>query len=929
MVESVPKEPVYRQPNVAELLANLTEQQTHLMETYKGFLDSMRLETNLQEAEGKLSGLKKAGAELIALQKEHITKLLIMLYPIFRVVMPPSQFEEDACIQMLGNRTQLESYDLVELSCVLRCYFAKLAIYVHHMATFVKDWGAYEHAVSTDPNLHHGADFRTRDSPESTKPSRTPFNAKQPYSGNTHNTEETRVCRHGMSDAGVWATSPRDLSNLPIVTNVKRGESINCHETSEFSCERLLSDLHYNDEITHHLPVEYPEAQNHAPLYDVTDSRRVYYNRKPYGLMDFHDGGDMEYVEDHLHRLNHTEAALYTDSDRLEDCLEKRLAHELGIPDIVGEYLYSQRESSDVETGTLPDVTARKLPLRVSHCIHDGVTRDGGCIGDSRLSIDMSKQESEAIQPVTMRSALGPPDQVSQHDELEWENKHLQANAMKNGAPRFGNEDYRTPGSPSKNPLLISQHGKSPLPPSGDVYTGTPLHMRQEGSNSRDMDGIVSFDNVVSRDCDVLCCGVGCQGKEIKHGQTDVPILASEAYHPSFYAQRAPLGQHVHVKGSSWNNKDVTYLFYQTPMPVFDRESVTESNGSFQPAPTNNSLSSMGDKTQQTNIKSTVADSAQYKKGGYLASNVFGKLDSGKNGRRINKSVTASSQVANIDDASKQSDGVWDSNTEQCLGYDVPRYMPFVQNNEQVSYVTRFGLFDRNESDIVIHDSKAHIRRVHAPSNDMFMDGVEHSHRSYSDDRGVKSSLASNFGHATQSTKQLGLRHLQLNVRLSQQDKLASETFETSDLEGSSCRDSFDILQNQYGATPSSARDSCVISHDVEAKSERCGVGEDQQATCARFAVTKPREIQCVAIPFPRQSERKVKHDLPIADVEDPACDAKDETANQPMHAPKMIEHSVQPLLSPTRDMHEDNLSSTRIHIPPLDMSKLRAMIGH
>ncbi|CDR96192.1 hypothetical protein, conserved [Babesia bigemina] len=926
MVEHVPPESVYRQPNVAELLASLTEQQTHLMETYKGFLDSMRLETNLQEAEGKLSGLKKAGAELIELQKEHITKLLIMLYPIFRVVMPPSQFEQDACIQMLGNRTQLEAYDLVELSCVLRCYFAKLAIYVYHMATFVKDWVAYEHAVSTDPNLHnHGVDLRPADSPESTEAFRTSFNANQAYSGKIYNAEETRANTYGMAAADAGATSSQCPSNLSIVTNVKRDETISARETSEISGDKLISDVQYCGGIVHqNLPFEYPEAQNHDPLY-VSDSSE-YYNSQTYDLLALHSDGDLDCVEDNLHHINHADAALFADSDRLEDYVQKRLDHEVGLPDITGEYLYSRRESSGTETGTFLDVTTRKLPLGVSYRGYDGLTRGEAYIGASRLSLDVNEQESKAVQPATMRPAFGPPDQLSQHGESEW-NQHAPINAMNSREPRFGHDDSHSPRLPYPKPLLISQRSKSLLQPSGDVYEGTPLNKGQEGSNLREIHRVTSSGSDVSRSCDVLCCGVGCQGKGPKHVQTEMPILASETYHPSFYVQRSQVGQQLHVKGGGWNNKDVTYLFYQTPVPMFDLETMREADGSYRPASTNSSLCSMDDKTQQGGINSTVADHTQGNNGAHSTSDVFGELRYGVNGQCVNKSVFTSAQGTNFDDVPNHSDNIKNNNTEQRSGCVVPGYLPFSRSKEKVSYVTRFGAFD-HELGIVSYDSNYRIRRVHAPLNDVFMDGVEHSHRSYSEDRDVKGSLASNFCRITQGAKQLGLRHLQLDVRLSQQDKLASETFETSDLEGSSCMDSLDILRHQLESIPSPEQDGGATSHDIEEKKERRNFREDRQEACGRSAV-KLREIQCVAIPLPKQSERNEDHEALISAIENPECDYKAETANQPVHALKRIEHSVQPLHSPPRDAQEDNLSSSRIHIPPLDMSKLRARVGY
>lgn len=162
MAEEATQGPPSRPTNVAELLSNLGEQQMRLMETYKGFLQSMHLESNLCATKDKLTTMKQAGAKLISLQKEHMCKMLLMLYPVFRVVMPASHFEEDKCVHILGDKSRLETYDLVELSCLLRCYFAKLAIYVYHLATFVSDKGAYERAVSEDTVLKSARDDAAR-----------------------------------------------------------------------------------------------------------------------------------------------------------------------------------------------------------------------------------------------------------------------------------------------------------------------------------------------------------------------------------------------------------------------------------------------------------------------------------------------------------------------------------------------------------------------------------------------------------------------------------------------------------------------------------------------------------------------------------------------------------------------------------------------
>ncbi|KAK2197794.1 hypothetical protein BdWA1_000797 [Babesia duncani] len=119
---------------VENLLRQLTQQQSQLLDTYKSFLENLSLETSLQDAREHAEMLKLAGSQLINVQKKELIQMLTMLHPMFKVVQNMHAQEADDNIDFISNAENLQGHHIVELSCLLKCYLAKLALQLYRAA---------------------------------------------------------------------------------------------------------------------------------------------------------------------------------------------------------------------------------------------------------------------------------------------------------------------------------------------------------------------------------------------------------------------------------------------------------------------------------------------------------------------------------------------------------------------------------------------------------------------------------------------------------------------------------------------------------------------------------------------------------------------------------------------------------------------------
>ncbi|GFE52641.1 hypothetical protein BaOVIS_000450 [Babesia ovis] len=574
--------------NVAELLSNLTEQQTRLMETYKGFLQSMQLESNLKDAKGKLSGLQKAGAELIELQKDHIRKMLLMLYPIFRLVMPEAQFEEDPCIQMLQSQEKLNTYDLVELSCVLRCYFAKLAVYIYHMATFVQDRAGYERVVSSDPNLSKrdvmfdASDFDNTNLFEPLFPQDSiqyPAEDRSIFANMTANgwyDRMTRIYQTTPHDPtfsdGVSSTYKRDL-NLDDLANDDFGYQP--QELKAASPDYLPTDRVTSQDIPSRLDawdsnamLDLPDYSYDKDIADIMDPTNTSYSTTQlYGGADNHfyqgeidgfyppqndHGAFARMMADPIRYTPNEQPGFNTMMPPMKAHIQKPMQQSMQDDGHVNQEMFIPPTHNN----------------RVSHSMRSPMVQP---------NVYAPVAQPQYVQSIPMRGPVAPmmkaPIPPNRH--IYTSNAHHKVQTRDNGPQKATN------CQPAKNCLrpmnrndIFNTAAQSPQHPENDMTNMNILgDTQRHGMSQVLMQQMLQHGRVYSP-TDDLCCGVECTGSKHK-GKHDLrSVMSQEALHPSFYSHRNVVKEGVHVKGTG-AQKDITYLIYDSPLhrPAYNEPS--------------------------------------------------------------------------------------------------------------------------------------------------------------------------------------------------------------------------------------------------------------------------------------------------------------------------------------------------------------------
>ncbi|GIX61915.1 pilus assembly protein CpaF [Babesia caballi] len=938
MEESAASEATYRPSSVSDLLLNLTEQQTRLMETYKGFLESMRLESNLHETSGKLKGLKQAGSELIELQKDHIMKMLVMMYPIFRIVMPPSQFKEDACIQMLGNKAELASYDLVELSCVLRCYFAKLALYVYHMATFVKDRAGYERAVSADPNLNFHRDPAVHVDPAddlsffdpSRMDSATHLNRMDPSL--EESVAGTQDLFSSWREQGPSTpTSPEQYSAEHLY---KLGEQI------AFSDDDVLHQqgTHVSHQPYDRAPVNTTQSIHDGPDYIGISAAHVgprdfdeyegpnrgqmpHGISKAYGFVDtgFNSGEGWRncYGSPMMPREREVRTGFpgkqvtndaYERGSRLYSANDPR--YSMYDAEAAGGGITSVRTFPEVHRGAPPYMPNRVAP---------------------------NKHYFERPQPHQMNqyADVGPlPFGVEQRQPQVYRNVGP-PNGPQNLEACFTDDYAYYPGTAPPNAfkpldrsgIFGSQHGQPVLRPPSEGQVERTLVPATDRLESIINGRSEPDDDVRSPRDGILCCGVGgYPNKAEARSRARRPNVAQEIYHPSFYVQHNRVGGRVDVKGKGGHQKDMTYLFYNEPMRSCDASAASESHDALGFGRPNYSLESYSETDRQSDVQAAFSHTTNAKSASDLRSN--GITGAGRNFNQahptdelLHQAVQFMQQSQNLSrphkaDISNQQQSGWWYQSSSAASSDV----------NQIVSSDRSRIYTRAPN-IGMGGAKAPVPPPHFASNDAFMDEVEHSYR----EPVVQAKFGASVEPEAASAANFGIdRDLErrcdafLSVQLSQEDIMADQIVESSDREGVAQ----DVATFSLIDPPSDE----ALSHEINSESMR-----DIRETGHEPEYLRERQLNADLLALvdsdgspphdshPYEPNPQVSGHFGTAQwcFEAAVDEAGDIETHFSSNGPLNDEVPVDVPSSPSADSQEANLSSSRIEIPPLDMSKL------
>ncbi|EDO05155.1 hypothetical protein BBOV_I000610 [Babesia bovis T2Bo] len=803
-----------RPQNVAELLSNLTEQQTRLMDTYKGFLESMQLETNLNNAKGQVSGLQKAGAELIELQKDHLKKMLTMLYPIFQLVMPRSQCDDDDVIQMLKDRTKLDKYDLVELSCVLRCYFAKLAIYIYHMATFVQDRDGYERVVSNDPNLS------SRDLLPKSNPMKPTGGAFEEEDDDIPADAEdlANMTANGWYERMSRLYKPQ--ANYPAPYDIYSASELNMHDLASESEPRFpsLDGDHVDYKPRERVPSQRastPDDMFDPPFFDENDFNDVLDpTMTSYAMtQNFLRSHDMERDLGYGQR-QHTQQTAggynsmetryhqgyghHVDNYPPDPYAHSGYPHEMVDPYYRGDS-YMTANINQRECIPLGEYPYYQKPLRPEDVSYSSYIYSGREPGVTPGGLPPGRYMNESSKVAPHKVPTKPPHQV---DTPPGNDSYMR---YKNAMEDYSNNRIRPVGM---NDLFnMGDTRKYPAIPEDRMIhsrVAPPVQRRQQ------------LRERVRSPNDDICCS-GYQDAKSRRRAELRQVMSQEMLHPSFYSQGSIVREGVHVKGDL-GRKDITHLIYDSPLHNPDR--IEQSEAVQQPS---YAVESVHDSVySQSSIHTTLNGSIplqepgqHYSDGSHLSSigslgvqsidhpyaNEYSHVEEPTLPQAQDFRESGPQQAAYpAEDAGMQYNAYHVSATDTFprgpqanpdLNFTHPDVLPMEQPRSMAqdgySHVLDQQMHDGIPTSSLTSTSQmpSHVAAMYHPKD---MSGPQHepynhSIESQGDGPTLPQSLSNVTNRAVNAPSQMENPAAPLTVQLSQQDIMAYQTFETLDLD--------------------------------------------------------------------------------------------------------------------------------------------------
>ncbi|KAK1938311.1 hypothetical protein X943_000067 [Babesia divergens] len=956
----------HRRPSsVADLISDLSEQQTRLMETYKGFLDSMKLESNLHETKDKLADLKKAGSKLILLQKDHLIKMLLMLHPLFRVVMPQSQFEEDACVQLLQDKERLQSYDIVELSCVLRCYFAKLAIYVYHLASFVKDRETYEHTVSVDSYREAAKDvFPNMDLHDTVlQPEVFPDMKQMGGAGMVPTRKQWKSRNHGRFPSRLSYNHKTAYSNAgsayPSAKATYGNNAVYKSEYIPYQPEFPTADHGY----------DFMPKEGNLAGKDLVDYNNCSINEVHAPLSNSCNGISNQFMQPNSYPVEHFDYESFRNPKAYKDSQHAVPQDSFPIDAMESGNAYSNFGSTlnyqgvdDEQYGVeaMPQPVSIGMPPVIEYQTQNNTGSrnyadaeynghmDAGGYGhlyDTATAVGSDMPQGEYItndHPVNVAKPIHIDYPVEPLPQFVGPVVPLNGNSNE---PMFyrGESPVNINKSSGGNVWRMNQDhgGRSPQ---SSIWRKV-----RDDKNPRRYYDLPQSERKQSHTLSELCCDDGLTRN--RDGQLSSARFTPDAYHPSFYTQRHQVCGELHVKGSDENPTHMTYVFYDSPIRRSRRNDVNPDNGEDNMAHAHDPSSGMDTPDTNTDENNITGE---------------GTDDPTENSNRRNNIMTDNDGIKKPPvlhnakhsqqyEAAQQWHDAKTSNNNEMRTQHLKNAQDFIADKKPVGTMAAYVATTPNDSPVAgntsVYPSMPHdgIPQYHAqsPRNTTYADMV------VSSDTFEKSTQVI-VNHP--SNPRVDEQNVCLTVQLSQQDVLADQDVESSDIEGfGSEGDVYDYLDlprkhdihgdtryspallhlapsqhpiDNPGPQPLSAAMCDGLNSDILITNVDPHVVEEDNANEDLLEESKPTQIAGTVDVFNEKSNTVVDHNVEPHMIAD--FSSTDIASIISKVTEKAAEESAFEVPYSSSQICEGGvLSSSRIRIPLIDMSKLRINTRH